>query len=530
MGRSGSRSCRVALAACCVAAALSTIAAQETLETPATRFDGPPPIHVSPPTAALTGVPVALTVSPSGYLPADSVRIEVRDAATGHVADAGELAAGGQLVLTLEPSAGDGPFVVHVPGHYREGVPLSFSRIPGWLAILPPVVAILLALIFRQVVPALLAGVWVGAWIAHGGPFVGVLRTVDRYGVGALNTSDHVSIVIFTLLLGGMVGVISRAGGTIGLVDSLRPYATNSRRGQFVTWLLGILIFFDDYANTLLVGNTMRPVTDRLRISREKLAYIVDSTAAPVASIALVSTWIGYEVSLIGDSLDELGSDLDAYNVFLRSLPYNFYPILALVFGLLVALTLRDFGAMRGAERRAREGKVLADTAEPLADFDNESLRAVEGRPRRWFNAVLPVGVVLLVTFLGLWSTGRTSLTADGDPLASLSLFDLGIEGIGGVFGAGNSFQALLWGSLAGCLVAFGLALGQRILSLGESLAAWMGGMRSMMLAMIILLLAWSIADVCADLNTSVFMVANLSNPTTSIPGRCRRSSSCSRH
>ncbi|MHC4447469.1 MAG: Na+/H+ antiporter NhaC family protein, partial [Planctomycetota bacterium] len=231
-----------------------------------------------------------------------------------------------------------------------------------------------------------------------------------------------------------------------------------------------------------------------------------------VASIALVSTWIGYEVSLIGDALEELGSDLDAYNVFLRSLPYNFYPILALVFGLLVALMLRDFGAMRGAERRARGGKVLADTAEPLADFDNESLRAVDGRPRRWFNAVLPVGVVLVVTFLGLWLTGRASLAADGDPLASTSLFGLGIEGIGGVFGAGNSFQALLWGSLAGCLVAFGLALGQRILSLGESLAAWLGGMRSMMPAMIILLLAWSIADICADLNTSGFMVALLSD------------------
>jgi len=383
--------------------------------------------------------------------------------------------------------------------------------IPGWLTLLPPLLAILLALVFRQVVPALVAGVWVGAWIASGGPFAGALRTIDTYVITALADGDHVKIIVFSLMLGGMVGMMARAGGTLGLVEALRPYATNSRRGQVVTWAMGILIFFDDYANTLLVGNTMRPVTDRLKISREKLAYIVDSTAAPVAAIGIVSTWIGYEVALIADALRAVGSDRDAYGVFLQSIPFNFYPILALVFGLLVAGGLRDFGPMLRAERRAREGRLMEATAQPLSDFDTDALRPIEGKPHRWFNAILPVLVVLVVTFAGLWFTGRQSLIGQDNPLGTAGLFELGFEGLGGVFGAGDSFVALLWGSASGCLTALLLALSQGILTLGQSLEAWTHGIKSMVVAVVILILAWSIADVCSDLNTSGFMVGTLS-------------------
>jgi Na+/H+ antiporter NhaC len=391
-------------------------------------------------------------------------------------------------------------------------VAFELRTIPGWLTLLPPLLAILLALAFRQVIPALVAGVWVGAWIVSGGPFTGALRTIDTYVIRALADTDHVSIIVFSLMLGGMVGIMARAGGTVGLVESLRPYATNTRRGQLVTWIMGIAIFFDDYANTLLVGNTMRPVTDRLKISREKLAYIVDSTAAPVAAIGIVSTWIGYEVGLIGDALRAVGSERDAYAVFLQSIPFNFYPILALVFGLLIAGSMRDFGPMVSAERRAREGKLLADTAVPLSDFDAEALRPIENRPHRWFNAVVPVIVVLLVTFVGLWITGRQALVAEGSPAGTTSFFGLGFEGLGRVFGAGDSFKSLLWGSSSGCLTALLLAVAQRILTLGKSLAAWTHGIRSMVVAVVILILAWSIADVCDNLSTSDFMVAALTD------------------
>jgi len=471
-----------------------------------------PRLIVTPPHLALRGVPFSVDVRVEGIDRAEGTTVEIRATDGSRPLASATLDDRAQAILEVSAATTDGTYAINLPDHPGARSELAVRTIPGWMTLIPPFLAIVLALLFHQVVPALVAGIWSGAWIYYGGPLVGALRLIDHYVVNALADADHVSIVIFSLLLGGMVGIVARAGGTYGLVEALKPYATNSRRGQLVTWLLGILIFFDDYANTLLVGNTMRPVTDRLKISREKLAYIVDSTAAPVASIALVSTWIGYEVSLIGDSIKEIGLDADAYGVFLRSLPFNFYPILALAFGLLVASSLRDFGPMLRAERRAASGKVLSDTAVPLSDFDNESLTPAPGKPQRWYNAVVPIVVVLVVTFGALWFTGRASLATDGNPLADTSILGLGFQGLGSVFGAGNSFKALLWASLAGCIVALLMSRAQGILTLGDGLAAWGSGIKSMTLAIVILILAWSISDICSDLDTSGFLVATLSD------------------
>jgi Na+/H+ antiporter NhaC len=466
------------------------------------------PVEIFPPVVAVEDVTTTLGVEGGTALPASRLRVEIWEAGeAGTLVGAGFVAAGERTTIELTVRAtGLREYLLLLPDGGYEPVSFSLRAIPGWLTLLPPLIAILLALIFRQVIPALAAGIWVGAWICHDGPFKGALRAIDNYVIQALADTDHVSIIVFSLLLGGMVGVVSRSGGMIGLVEVLTPRATNSRRGQLVTWLLGILVFFDDYANTLLVGNTMRPVTDRLKISREKLAYIVDSTAAPISSIALVSTWIGYEVSLIGDSLKAIGSDPSkAYGIFIQSLPYRFYPILALVFGLMIAGSLRDFGPMLKAERRARKGKTFADAALPLSDFDGSALQPPEGKPKRWLNALAPVLVVLIATFAGLWFTGRAGL-------AESSGLPAGLQGIGAIFGAGDSFRALLWGSLAGCLTALLLSRVQGILTLGEGIAAWLNGIKSMTAAVVILILAWAIAAICVDLNTSGYMVASLSD------------------
>ncbi|MBD3868141.1 MAG: Na+/H+ antiporter NhaC family protein [Acidobacteria bacterium] len=386
----------------------------------------------------------------------------------------------------------------------------------GWLSLAPPLLAILLALALRQVYLALLGGVWLGAWIVSGGGIhgllIGALRTFDKYIVGALADSDHVSIILFSLMLGGMVGVMSRSGGTTGLVNALSRKATTSGRGQLVTWVLGVAVFFDDYANTLVVGNTMRPITDKLKISREKLAYIVDSTAAPVAAIALLSTWIGYEISLIGDALAKSGSDLDPYAVFLQSIPYNFYPLLALAFGLMIAGSRRDFGPMLKAERRARKGELLRKGAQPLSDFDSHGLLPVEGKPHRWTNAVIPLAIVIHATFIAQWFTGRAAMAEAGHALADTPFFKLGMQGIGTVFSEGNSFHALLWAAALGSVVAIAMVTGQGVLKLQESLDAWLNGIKSMLPAMIILVLAWAIASVCKDLNTAGFVTSLLSD------------------
>ena len=139
-------------------------------------------------------------------------------------------------------------------------------------------------------------------------------------------------IIVFTLLFGGVIGIISKNGGTVGISNLVTKLAKTAKSGMLSSWLMGLFIFFDDYANTLIIGNMMRPITDRLRISREKLAYLVDSTSAPVASIFIISSWIGFELGLIATGLRSVNSDINSYELLLQTIPYRFYPIAALFF------------------------------------------------------------------------------------------------------------------------------------------------------------------------------------------------------
>ncbi len=380
------------------------------------------------------------------------------------------------------------------------------ANLGGWTSLLPPLLAIVLALVFREVVTALFFGVWLGALLfADLNPIAATLRSIDTFITPALVDADHAAILVFSFLLGGMVGVISKSGGTRGIVEALRPLATTPRRAQLATYLSGLAIFFDDYANTLIVGNTMRPITDRMKVSREKLAYIVDSTAAPVAAIVFVSTWVGFEISLIGDGLAAAAAaspgvievaalaDANPFTVFLHSIPYLFYPILALLMvGLIVALQ-RDFGPMLRAEQRASRGEGLyREGAMLMSEAGSEHMEPAPGTPLRWYNAVLPVLAVVAVVLFGLYFEGRATLGRPG------TLWE--------VFGEANAFNALLWGSLTGCLVAIALAVGQRILSVHDAINGLVGGMRAMLLAGVILILAWSLSEVTEVLGTAQYL------------------------
>jgi len=376
--------------------------------------------------------------------------------------------------------------------------------IPGWLSVLPPLIAIGLALIFKRVIPALFLGVWVGAWIAAGlslfGLWTSLLASFATYVQNAMVNPDHVSIILFSLMIGGMVGIIRKNGGTRGIVNSLIDWTSTPKRGQLSTAVLGIIIFFDDYANTLIVGNTMRSITDRLRISREKLAYIVDSTSAPVSSLALVTTWIGFDVSLINEAISTIGGlQLSGYGIFLDSILYRFYPLMALLFVFAIAFTSRDFGPMLRAERRARKtGKVIDDDAQiDEAAIDGEGLNPKEGKPQRAFNAVIPVIVLVFGVLTFLYTTGAEAAGADAS--------------IREIIGNADSFAALMWGSLLSVIVAAIMSIGQRILSLEETVEAWYEGLKSMLFAMIVLLLAWSLAETTEVLHTAEFLGSALS-------------------
>ncbi len=369
--------------------------------------------------------------------------------------------------------------------------------IPAWFSILPPLTAILVALLIRSVLPALVLGLWLGAWALNGltvsGFFVGFLDGFDIYLTNAVADRDHVSIMLFTFMIAGMVGIISRNGGMRGIVELIIRGANTPKRGQVSVWTLGLLIFFDDYSNTLVVGNTSRSVTDRLKISREKLAYIVDSTAAPVATVALVTTWIGYQVGLIGDAMTRIPDlDLSPYGVFLNSILYSFYPFLAIFFVILVITTGRDFGPMLKAERRAREtGQVVPDSSSTLGADDEAALAMKEGLPPRAMNAIVPVVAMTLAIMGGLYVTGEGETVSD-------------------VVGSANSYQALMWASIISVLVAVVMTLSQRLLSLDEVVDAWVSGARFTFLAMIILVLSWAMAEISSELHTADFLIASL--------------------
>lgn len=361
----------------------------------------------------------------------------------------------------------------------------------GWLSILPPVLAIILSLLTGEVLLSLFLAIIVGATIVAGNPLLGFTSTLNKYIVGSLTDEWNISILIFCLSIGGLIGLLSKNGGTKGIANIIVSKATGSRSTLFMTWLMGVLIFFDDYANSLIVGNTMRSITDKMKISREKLAYIVDSTAAPVSSIALISTWVGFETGLIRDSIEKLGLDLNPYNIFVQTIPYRFYSLLALAFVLLIIFTGKDFGPMAKAEKRTKTtGKLYDDNANPIVSDEVSALvpSDVEGK---WYNAIIPIVSVILITIIGLYINGG------------------GLKGAGiqNAFGDADASVVLLWASFGGTIIAAFMCLVQRILSLKEIVDSWVSGVKSMTVASLILVLAWSLGGVNSDLGSAEFIV-----------------------
>ncbi len=369
------------------------------------------------------------------------------------------------------------------------------GAMPLWMSILPPLVAIVMALLIKEVISSLFVGILTGTFLmalyggqspasAFGG---GILRVVDTYVVGSLNDFDHVQIIVFTLVIGGMVRIVTANGGMQGMVNWLSRRARGPRSGQLMTFLMDLCIFFDDYSNTLVVGNTMRPIADRLKVSREKLAYIVDSTSAPVVAVAFVTTWIGAELSYIQDGIRAIGLETSAYSVFFHSLAYSFYPFLTLGFVLMIIFSGRDFGPMLKAERKAR----LASSME--TEIPNRV-----AKPAHIIDALIPLAVLILGTISGLIATGYDAAVwqAETGFFSKLST----------TIGAANSYQALLWASLLSLIAAIVMTLLRGSLTFAKTMEEMVEGFKAMFNAVLILTMAWSIALVTKDMHTAEFV------------------------
>lgn len=485
------------IAVLCLAGALATSATAQEID-----VDGPDVI--------LRGVPFTITLSAPESPSATAVVVRSNDGSILRDTVIGPLEAVA-LTNVVVDGAGQMPLIVDGPEGRTE-----FQRrvFPGWISILPPLVAIVLAFVLREVVTSLFAGVWVGClFLTDFNPLTAIFLTANRFARGAVADVDHAAIILFTLLLGGMVGIMTRMGGMRAIVDAVVPLATTRRRAQVATWMAGLAVFFDDYSNSLIVGNTMRPLTDRLKISREKLAYIVDSTAAPVAAVFFISTWIGYEVSLIEGGLNVAAQQQAAnptlvgqlesaspFGVFLQTIPYMFYPLLAIFAVALFAYTGRDFGPMLKAEQRAASGRGLHREGAQLAADLSSDLREAEQVPAgRWWNGVLPVAALVVTVLVGLVTTGISALGPD-DPRT-----------LRNIFGGADPYSPLMWGSILACLTALLLGAGQKIFRVSEGIDAWLAGLRAMLLAIVILVFAWSLGSVTESLETASFLAGALS-------------------
>jgi Na+/H+ antiporter NhaC len=452
--------------------------------------------------------------------------------------------------------------------------------LPGRGALLPPLLAIAIALALRRTLLALFVGIYAGAVllvVERGSSLAGALALGlwDVFAVyfrAELLDTFRAEIIGFIVALIAMIGVITRAGGIQGLVERVASLVRSVRSALFLTWGMGLLIFFDDYANCMLVGSTMRPLTDRLRISREKLAYIVDSTAAPIAGISLLSTWIAFEVSVFSAQLPAAGISESGYAFFLRALPFRYYCILTLVFVAATIVSGRDFGPMARAERRARrEGLLVAPGSRPAVSERLSTMKPAPQMRRDWRIAAAPIAMTLMMTVARIFTDGGGVALFRRDPSALLTL-----EGIGGVVLSGGGAAPIFFGACSGLLLAVylagssalraGIALGvvgaagfevlgnpaAAALSpvVGESLAAFLGfvfvfaalagatgsavsrwghatqrphlgvaeirnagfgGAGALGYAVVLLFEAWMIGAVCRDLATADYLVALLS-------------------
>lgn len=448
-------------------------------------------LEIETPAVGLTGVSHTYTVS--GAAAGEAVRLAVAGHEWTATADADGNAVFDNIVIadkgsaTITASAAD------------TSMSKDLRVIPGWVSVLPAVLAITIALTLRNVIPALLLGLWVGATALQSFTFVGAGRgLLDSFQVfvrSAIADADHASIILFTMMIGGMVGIITRNGGMASVVLSIVSRAKTAVGGQVAVWLMGLMIFFDDYSNTLVVGNTARSLTDHLKISREKLAYIVDSTAAPVSCIALITTWIGYQIGLIDEALQATPglADVQAYSVFIHSIPYSFYPILAIVFVFMIAATNLDFGPMYTAEQRARNGQVKPEAKDVLPSIHGDELAPKDHIPLRAVNAFIPI-IALIAALLG-----SLFILGEGDTVVE-------------ILGTTDPYRAMMYSSFVGVLVAAAMTLGQGILSIHETVDAWYGGLRATLFGMIILVLAWSLSDLTASLSTASYLVTLLAD------------------
>jgi len=397
------------------------------------------------------------------------------------------------------------------------------AEIFGFWTLIPPVVAIVLAFITKDVVLSLFIGVFSGTFLINvidssiPMTFVKGFTDIVKRVVGSLADSWNAGIVLQVLCIGGVVALITKMGGTKAVAIWLSKKAKTGVSAQISTWLMGLFVFFDDYANSLIVGPIMRPITDKFKVSREKLAFIIDATAAPIAGLAVISTWVGLEISLIKQGYELIGiTNVNAFSIFVETMPYRFYNLFMLFFIVCTAFMGREFAGMLKAERRARAGELHPRRGGAMIeDVEDKTLEPKENIKLQSSNAVIPLLVLILGAFVSFYFSGLGAL--EGEALESAKAHPLTFHTFQATFGAADASVALFQSALLATVVAIFMAVYRKILTVREAIETWGKGWKTMITTIIILLLAWSLSSVIKELGTSRYLVDLLSQSTPKI-------------
>ena len=397
------------------------------------------------------------------------------------------------------------------------------AEIFGFWTLIPPVVAIVLAFITKDVVLSLFIGVFSGTFLINvidssiPMTFVKGFTDIVKRVVGSLADSWNAGIVLQVLCIGGVVALITKMGGTKAVALWLSKKAKTGVSAQISTWVMGLFVFFDDYANSLIVGPIMRPITDKFKVSREKLAFIIDATAAPIAGLAVISTWVGLEISLIKQGYELIGiTNVNAFSIFVETMPYRFYNLFMLFFIVCTAFMGREFAGMLKAERRARAGELHPRRGGAMIeDIEDKTLEPKENIKLQSSNAVIPLLVLILGAFVSFYFSGLGAL--EGEALESAKAHPLTFHTFQATFGAADASVALFQSALLATVVAIFMAVYRKILTVREAIETWGKGWKTMITTIIILLLAWSLSSVIKELGTSRYLVDLLSQSTPKI-------------
>ena len=389
----------------------------------------------------------------------------------------------------------------------------------GIITIIPPLLAIVLAFITKNVVVSLFLGVMSGTFILqmsnNGNVVTSIIMSFIDFISRALNAlADpwNAGIILQVLCIGGVINLVGKMGGAKAIAEALAKRANSSKSAQVISWFLGILVFFDDYANSLIVGPIMRPVFDKMNISREKLAFVIDATAAPIAGLAIISTWIGLEVGLIHDAFGSIGVNVDAFGVFLKTIPFRFYNILILAFVLLSALMVREFGPMRKAEYISyRKDNITTELDQGVEELDDMAPK--DGVKLSIWNAIIPVGVLIITALIAFYYSGHKAIMGGDDKalIAAINASPFSLTAIRECFSASDASVALFQSALFASIVAILMAKLKKIYTVSEAIEVWIDGMKTLMITGVILILAWSLSSVIKEVGTAKFMIHYLS-------------------